>query len=49
LASGGYSRVTENVPCGHALKEMGKYIVGCKMIVDRVSIFKGFGTELETF
>ena len=56
LASGGYSRVTENVPCGHALKEMGGYIVGCKMIVDQLQRFLSIklyeellmSTELET-
>lgn len=56
LASGGYSRVTENVPCGHALKEMGGYIVGCKMIVDQLQRFLSvklyeallMSTELET-
>jgi hypothetical protein len=55
-AFGGYRRVTENVPCGHALKQMDGYIVGCKMMVNQLQRFLSvklceellMSTELET-
>jgi hypothetical protein len=55
-ASCGYSSVIENFPCGHALKQMGGYMVCCLMAVDQlqrfysVKLYEGLimPTELET-
>jgi hypothetical protein len=55
-ASGGYRRVIENVPCGHALKQMDGYIVDCRMMVHQLQRFLSIklyeelimSTELET-